>query len=196
MGSYAESPIVHVVVGGACFFATMLACCAIEPSWTAVRIGLSYYGNSITTCAPYAIGFVLCIGITARGLLRIRPSHPAARRFRHAVGLVLTLMVPIPLTPYRLDLVFDWLHIGAATLLFLAGLMLGLWLAFRFNRTGRAKLWFALEALAAISILTAQLGVHDYMIPSELAFQLSVLGLIVHSVRRLSACGLERRTSS
>jgi hypothetical protein len=94
-------------------------------------------------------------------------------------------MILVPLTPYRLDLVFDWLHIGIVTLLFASGLLLGLWLTFRFRRSHYAKLWFALEAMAGVSIFAAQLGFENDMIPSELTFHFSLLGLIIHSVRGL-----------
>src|SRR5579871_2566719 len=107
-----------VVLGQVCFVATMLVCCSISPSWVAVRLGLSYYGNDLRTVFPYALGFVLCVALTGAGLKRLRPPSARGRRLQQALAGVLALMLLIPLTPYRLDAVLEWLHLGIATALF------------------------------------------------------------------------------
>jgi hypothetical protein len=163
----------------------MMVCCfAIEPSWVAVRQGLSYYGNYVATGVPYAIGFGLAIALTGLGVARIQSRGATVRRFRVAVAAVLALMASVPLTPYQLDLVFDWLHIGVATVLFCSGLAFGGWLVLRLDDRP-TRFLYAIESGAGVAILTAQLGIHDYMIPSELAFQLAAFGLIVQGTRRL-----------
>ena len=134
---------VTLTVSGELWFLTMmLSCLAIEPSWDAVRRGLSYYGNSGATIVPYALGFGLSIVMTALGLAQIDPDDAAGNRFRRFVAIVLALMLAIPFTPYRLDLIFDWLHIGAATALFASGLVLGGWLA----RASATDYWHSVPA--------------------------------------------------
>ncbi len=81
--------------------------------------------------------------------------------------------------------VFDWLHIGVVTALFLAGLALGAWLVFGL-RDRVTLVLFLIESAAGISAFAAQLGLHDYMIPSELAFQAAVFALVLRGVRRLT----------
>jgi hypothetical protein len=181
-----EPPAVaYVIMGELCFVAMMVGCLAIEPSWIAVKEGLSYYGNYLTTGVPYAIGFGSCIALTALGLARIQPRSAMVKRLRRGVAVLLVLMASIPLTPYGLDVVFDWLHMGAATVLFASGLVLGGWLAFRLpDRLTRCL--YAIESGAGIAIFTAELGLHDYMIPSELAFQLATFGLVVRGIRQLA----------
>ncbi len=180
-----EEAVRLVVFGQGCFVLTMLGCVAIEPSWLAVKRGLSYYGNEPSTVGPYAVGFAVCILLTAMGLRRLRPLALPARRFRSAAALVLALMVPIPLTPYTVDPIIDWLHQGAAAVLFSAGLIVAGWLALHCLRDRRAHLLFALQALTGVSILAAQAGLDDYMIPSELAFQLVFAALVVRAIRAL-----------
>jgi len=175
------------VYGESCFLAAMLACCAIEPSWLAVERGLSYYGTRLTTIVPYTAGFALCIGLTTIGLVGIRDGAVAFRRFRRAVALVLVLMAMIPLTPYSVDRVFDWLHIGVAAILFTVGFALGAGLALRLLRDRYGQMLFALQTVGFIAICAAQAGLNNYMIPSELCFQLAFVGLIVRGVRRLSS---------
>ncbi len=174
-----------VVLGHACFVATMLGCYAIEPSARAVRLGLSYYGNHLVTLGPYVTGFGLCITLTILGLRRMRAADAAVRRFRSSVGVVTALMLPIPLTPYSIDPIFDWLHLSVVAVLFAAGYALGVWLV----RAGRGDLvsraFFAVQTGAAVAIVAAQFGLNDYMIPSELTFQLAVVGLVVRHLQRL-----------
>jgi hypothetical protein len=177
--------VAYVISGECCFVAMMLGCLAIEPSRIAVKRGLSYYGNYVTTGVPYAIGFGSSITLTALGLARIQSEGAMVEPFRRGVAVLLALMASVPLTPYRVDLVFDWLHMGVAAALFASGLALGGWLVLRLpDRLSRSL--YVIESGAGIAIVTAQLGLHDYMIPSELVFQLATFALIVHGIRQLA----------
>ena len=169
------------VAGQVLFLAMMAVCWVIEPSRTAVKRGLSFYGNDPRTVAPYTAGFVLAIGLTAVGLRRHRSGR---RRLRWAVAALAALMIPIPLTPYRADIVVDWLHIGSTTVLFLAGLLVGGWLAIWHLRRHTARALFGFQALAGFAVLAAQVGLHRYMIPSQIVFQLLVVALVVPAMRR------------
>ena len=81
-----RDPVGYALIGECCFLALMLSCCAIQPSWFAVKRGLSYYGNSTATIVPYSIAFGASIGLTALALSRIKPCSVSAQRFRYAVG--------------------------------------------------------------------------------------------------------------
>ncbi|HWE82026.1 MAG TPA: hypothetical protein VG265_10270 [Gaiellaceae bacterium] len=181
-----DAAIRYVMLGQAFFLATMLVCCAIRPSRAAVKAGLSYYGNDVMTAIPFVGGFVLCIGLTAAGIRRLGSLGPAVSRLRSGVSVILLLMLPVPLTPYRVDVIFDWLHLGAVSILFLVGLAFGGWLALHLLRDTLSLLVFALLTVAAVSIVTAQAGVDDYMIPSELLFQLLLVWLVVRSIRLIA----------
>jgi hypothetical protein len=173
-----------LVLGQGLFALMMLSCVAIEPSWLAVKRGLSYYGNEAATIVPYTFGFVFAIALGAVGLARLRAGARGSDRLRAAVGALLALMIPIPLTPYSVDIAVDWLHICATTVLFLAGLVLGAWLVFTYVRDRRGAVLFVLQAAAAASILTAQVGLQNSMIPSQLVFQLLAVTLVVLALRR------------
>jgi hypothetical protein len=177
--------VAYLVSGECCFLTMMVICYAIEPSSIAVKRGLSYYGNYVATGVPYALGFGSSIALMALGLTRIESSSATVERFRCAVAAELALMASIPLTPYRVDLVFDWLHTGMAAVLFASGFALGGWLVLRL-RDWFTRILYVIESGAGIAILTEQLGIHDYMIPSELVFQLAAFGLIVHGIRQLA----------
>jgi hypothetical protein len=182
----AQRRAVTYVVSGECAFLLLISlCCAIQPSWTAVKRGLSYYGNSVTTGVPYGAGFGVSIALTAVGLASVERNSAAARRFRGAVAGLLVLMAVVPFTPYAVDAVFDWLHIGVVTALFLAGLALGAWLVIGL-RDRVTLVLFLIESAAGISAFAAQLGLHDYMIPSELVFQAAVFALVLRGVHRFT----------
>ena len=174
----------YAVSGECCFLVMMLCCCAIEPSWFAVRRGLSYYGNSGATIVPYAAGFGLSVFLTACALAQIEPRSIAARRFRRAVGCVLVLTAGVPLTPYAVDAVFDWLHLGVTAALFGSGLVLGGWIMLRL-RDRVTLAFYVVEFAAGLSIIAALVGLNDYMIPSELVFQGAAFGLVAWGIWRL-----------
>jgi hypothetical protein len=163
----------------------MLICCAVRPSWAAVEYGLSYYGNDVATVVPYTAGFALCIALSWVGLVRLPATNGAVHRLRRAVALVLGLMALIPLTPYRVDLVFDWLHTGAASVLFSIGFALGMWIALSQVRDRQAYVLLAVQTTAVAGICATVIGWIDYMIPSELGFQLALGALLIRGVRRL-----------
>lgn len=169
-----------LVAGGqACFLAMMAACVAIEPSMLAVKRGLSFYGNDVNTIVPYVLGFVLCVGLTSVALARLRAHDRPARRLRRTLVVIVALMTLVPLTPYSVDLLFDYVHIGITTLLFSSGLLVGAWLALHVLRTRVAPWLYTVQVAAGALVLAAQIGWHVYMIPSELVFQISLAFLVV-----------------
>ena len=179
-----RDPFGCALVGESCFLVLMLSCCAIQPSWFAVKRGLSFYGNSAATIVPYSVGFGASIALTALALSRLQPRSVAARRFRYAVGGILVLTAAVPLTPYAVDVVFDWLHTAVVGVLFCAGLALGGWIVAR-QRDRATVAFYLVELAAAVSIATALVGLNPYMIPSELVFQGAAFALVAWRMRRL-----------
>ena len=190
-----RDPFGYALLGECCFLMLMLSCCAIQPSWFAVRRGLSYYGNSAETIVPYSIGFGASIALTALALSRLQPRSAATTRFRYAVGGILALTAAVPLTPYAVDVVFDWLHTAVVGVLFCAGLALGGWIVLR-QRNRTTVAFYLVELAAGISIATALVGVNPYMIPSELIFQGAAFALVAWSMRRLVAHGRAQLSSA
>lgn len=169
-----------LVAGGqACFLAMMASCVAIEPSMQAVKRGLSFYGNDLNTIVPYALGFALCVGLTGVALARLHVRDRLVLHLRRSLVVIVALMTLVPLTPYSVDLLFDYVHIGITTLLFSAGLLVGTWLALRVVRMRIAPWLCAVQVTAGALVLAAQIGWHVYMIPSQLVFQGSLAVLVV-----------------
>jgi ABC-type methionine transport system permease subunit len=90
-------------------------------------------------------------------------------------------------TPYRVDWLLDVLHTAVTLVLFTCGLLLGAWLAWVVLVRASARACFVGQAGAGLGALAAQLGWHDYMVPSELAFRVALAALIVAAAARLGA---------
>lgn len=178
------------LAGQVAFVLLMLCCIGIEPSALAVRRGLSYYGNHVVTLAPYLAAYGACISLTALGLRGIAATGDAGR-LRRALVAMLGLMVGVALTPYSVDLLLDWLHIAAATLLFTAGYGVAVWLTFALLRNACAFALLAALSVAGVAIAAGQAGLLAYMIPGEFAFQVIFAALLLEtSRRRRQALGL------
>ena len=158
---------------------------AIHPSRVAVKRGLSYYGTHLDTIVPYSVGFILCAAFTALAMSRMQRDTLHVRRLRAFLIVFLTLLVAILFTPYSVDLVFDWLHIGLSAFLFGVTIIAGTWLALCVvgGLVGHGLLG-AQVAGGGLS-LAAQLGALDYMIPSQFLFQTAFSILLVRALQHM-----------
>ena len=191
-GGSATAPALLLLCGQLCFLAMMVCCLAIEPSALALKRGLSYYGTHVETVVPYALGFALCVGLTALGIARIGNGSTSLRRLRLALGAIAALLAAIPLTPYSVDLVFDWLHIGFTAALFAFALIVGWWVAVRLREDSFVRGLVAAETAGGVLVLVAQVGLLDFMIPVEVCFQLAFALLVVRALRLLQRRTAER----
>jgi hypothetical protein len=178
-----------IAYGQVGFVALMTCCLALNPSQVAVKRGLSYYGTHLETIVPYSLAFVFCVGFTALGVARMRRDSRRAVRLRAAVTAILVLSAAVPLTPYSVDEVFDVLHVGLTSVLFSAAFLFGAWLARAFVPAPPAQGWFLVQAAAGSLIFVSQIGLLDYMIPSQFLFQLAFALLLVGAVRRVQEMG-------
>jgi hypothetical protein len=176
-----------VTLGQLSFLAMMGACLAIHPSAVAIQRGLSFYGNQAETVVPFALGFAVCVAFTGLGVVCLGGGDALRRRFRLGTGTILALMALVPLTPYSVDLVLDYLHIGVTTALFSAALGFALWLAFALLRRRLAFAAVGAQAGGGLLALTAQVGWDDLMIPAQLVSQIAFSAVFVMAAARLAA---------
>lgn len=176
------APALLLLCGQLCFLVMMMCCLAIEPSALALKRGLSYCGTHVGTVVPYSLGFALCVSLTAAAVARIRGGSKSLRRLRVALGAIAALLAAIPLTPYSLDLVFDWLHIGLTTALFALALVVGWWVAVRLRADPAVRGLVAAETAGGVLVLVAQVGLLDFMIPVEVCFQIAFALLVVRAL--------------
>jgi hypothetical protein len=180
---FAVPAVGFVVCGQVCFVAMMGCCVAIHPSAVAVKRGLSYYGTHADTIVPYSIGFVLCAVFTALAVSRMQLDAGPVRRLRTGLMVILTLLIGILFTPYSVDLVVDWLHIGLAAFLFVVASSVGIWLALRIVGGLLAHGLLGAQLAGGTLSVASQLGALDYMIPGQLVFQLAFSVLLVRALR-------------
>lgn len=178
--------IAPLIWGQGCFLAMMACCLAIRPSALAVKRGLSYYGTHVETVVPYSVGFVLCVSLTGLAVARMRADSSPLRSLRLALVGILALLAAIPLTPYDLDLVFDWLHLGFTAALFSLALVVGLWVGVRLPDDRVVRALLCVQAAGGAFVLSSQVGLLDLMIPSQFLFQGAFALLVVRALRLLS----------
>ena len=175
-------PALYLGVGQV-FFAAMVACCwLIKPSQKALKVGLSYYGTQLETAGALVLGCAGCVTLTAVALAAAQPGAPWFQRLRRGVGVVLVLMMAIPLTPYSIDIVVDWVHIGIASTMFAVAYALGGWIAFRVRRTPFTLLLLLGQSAAAFWAAAAELGAVGWMLPSQMVFELTFAALVAFAL--------------
>jgi len=171
--------VAFLVVGQAAFLAMMGACLAARPSLLALKRGLRFYGNDADTVVPFALGIAAGVARTALGLARIRATENGGRRFRRGAVSIVALTLLIPLTPYSVDPIVDYLHIGVSSALFAAAFFFGIWIAWRLLRHRVAVAASTAQFLAGLLALSAQVGWSDLMIPAQLGFEVACGALLV-----------------
>ncbi len=93
----------------------------------------------------------------------------------------------MPLTPYGVDLVLDYLHIGVTAALFTTALVFAVWLAFGLLRRRLAAGAVAVQVAAGLLALSAQVGLNDLMIPAQVVFDVAFALVLVLAAGRLAA---------
>jgi hypothetical protein len=174
-----------VVVGQAAFLAMMASCIAVRPSWLALKRGLSFYGNDPDTVVLFALGIATSVVLTAVGVALLRPDSVPARRFRRGAAAIAALTALVPLTPYEVDPIVDYLHIGITSVLFTAALLFGLWIACALLRDRLALAAAGALLGGGLLVFTAQVGLDDLMIPAQLVFATAFGTLVALGAARL-----------
>jgi len=179
--------VAFVIVGQVAFMAMMGACVAARPSWLAVKRGLSFYGTHVDTVVPFALGIAAGAALTAIGLARIRSTEIGGRRFRRGAAVIVALTVLVPLTPYSVDPIVDYLHIGVSSALFAAAFAFGNWIAWWLLRHRVAVAFSTAQFLAGLLALSAQVGLSDLMIPAQLGFEAAFGALLVLGAAKVTS---------
>lgn len=174
-------PVRYIVWGQALFAAMMAVCLVKRPAADALAGGLSYYGVHVDTAVPFVAGVAGCAFLTAVATFWIESRAPWVPRLRAAILTVLVLMVGIPATPYSIDIVLDWLHIGISVVLFAGALAVGGWIAL-IVRTLAALVLVAVQAMSGLVAGAAQVGLVGLMIPSQIVFQFAFAALVVAAI--------------
>lgn len=176
----------NLMLAQACLFGGLLMCVVLKPHGLIANDGISYYGTFRRTIAPYAIALIGSGLFTWRALRWAAPAWPAPPYVRGMASGLAVMSAGVVLTPYSVNLVFDWVHTLLGAAVFVLQLVLG---ARLLGWTGgdpwAARLLiaqFASGVLSAIFVLPK----HGFLIQGQVAFQLAFAALLIRSVRVLT----------
>ncbi len=176
----------YVTYSQACFFITIAVCIVLMPGAAAHHDGLSDFGIHERTVVPYVAGLLLT------GYFMIKAAHALPQNTRtlkfltEALFALAVLVVGVSLTPYSVDALFDWAHIGASSVLFLDELVLAVWLVFAHVRGRLNFALLAAQLAAALVAFYSELGVLDRMLTGEIATQVAFGILLIRCLHRLT----------
>jgi hypothetical protein len=175
----------NLMLAQACLFGGLLMCVVLKPHGLIANDGISYYGTFRRTVVPYAIALIGSGLFTWRALYWAAPAWPAPPYVRGMASGLAAMSAGVVLTPYSVNLMFDWVHTLLGAAVFVLQLVLG---ARLLGWTGGDS-WAACLLLAqfASGVLSAifVLPKHGFLIQGQLAFQLAFAALLIRSVRLL-----------
>ena len=145
--------------------------------------GVSNYGTYAKTVVPYTLGFGLC-GVLTILASRSLPRMIARRRTLRWVFLVLGvlyLVVLLSTYPYRLNHMFDVIHIYLGTALVLYSTALSIWLTFALLRSRVTFVLLACELVGFILSVLTFLGHLHVLFVAEILTSAAFGTLLVRS---------------
>jgi hypothetical protein len=162
------------------FFGFLLLCVAITDAGVSHNHGFSFYGGHPSTLVPYALGFVACALLLARGASQLEHAGGETNvRFALGVRILVLLLLLDLLTPDTINSVFYDAHIAASVALFLFEAVFALWVAARVSPGPVASTLYTLQILGGVVAGLSQLNWIGLLSPGILVFQLSFGMLLV-----------------
>lgn len=175
----------NIVLGQICLFGGLLVCVVMRPHGLVANDGISYYGIFRHTVGPYALALMGMAFWTRRALHLAAPLSPAPAYLRGMATWMAAMSVGVVLTPYSLNIVFDWAHTLLGAAVFVLQLVLGLrmlsWSGGDAWMTAFLVAQFCSGVFAAVFVLPKQ----GFLIQGQLAFQLAFGALLLRTARLL-----------
>jgi hypothetical protein len=175
----------NLILGQAVFYAGLLVCVALRPDGLGANDGISYYGIFRQTVVPYAVALLGPGYFTWTALRTAADFTPAPAYLRRMADVLAASSVLVVLTPYDANLVFDWVHTLAGTLLFALQLVLGLrllgWSGGDGWTTGLLVAQFVSGVFCAVYVLPK----HGFLLQGQVVFQVAFSALLIRITRLL-----------
>lgn len=184
-----------LALGQVFLFGGMLVCVMIRPDGLGANAGISYYGIHRGTVVPYAVAVIGSALFTRRALRGMAPVLPAPARVRGTADALAAMAWGVVLTPYSVDMVFDWAHTLLGAALFFVQLMLTLRLLSWSGGDGWMRFFVLTEFGSGVIAGTFVLTKDGFLIQAQLVFQLSFTLLLVRRARPSVAAAVESAPS-
>jgi hypothetical protein len=173
----------NLILGQAVLYLGLLMCVALKPDGLGANDGISYYGTFRQTVVPYAAALLGPGYFTWTALRTAAEFTPAPAYVRRMADLLAAMSVLVVFTPYSANLVFDWVHTVAGTVLFALQLVLGRrllgWSGGDGWTTGLLVAQFVSGVFCAVYVLPK----HGFLLQGQVAFQAAFGALLVRITR-------------
>ncbi len=147
--------------------------------------GLSFYGVHYPTVVPFGLGLLLCNLFLLRAASELPVKQHPFEMLQPFLRILAALLLVILLTPDTFGKVFYFIHVAAATLLFILELAVAIWMAWRWN--GDKLTWglLVIQSAAGIVAMLSMFHATHYLSHSSLVFQLVFGILLIWSISQL-----------
>lgn len=157
--------------------------------------GVSNYGIHAKTFIPYTLAFGLCGLLTLRAAWLLPHNRPHYRPLRLSLIIVgiLFLLVLFTTYPYKVNSIFDNLHLDASTALILFETALSLWWSIRLVRDLPNFIASAAQLVGFVLALLTRFNVIHWLFVAELVLSTAFAVIIVRVVAWYCAQQIESR---
>ena len=184
-----------LVLGQVFLFGGMLVCVLIRPAGLGANAGISYYGIHRETVVPYAIAIIGSALYTRRALRAMTPAVPALAAMRRTADGLTVMAWGVVLTPYSLNIVFDWAHTLIGTALFSVQLLLTVRMVSWSGGDGWMRCLLLVQFGSGVVAGAFVLTEGGYLLQAQLVFQLAFTMLMVRLARPLVPAAIESAPS-
>lgn len=206
---WTRDPLADVTASALVVTLALTVCCSVELPRDAVINGVSWFGVTRATLAPYAAGLLGAAWLLARAATALASTGVTGVRgdtlettsgtgatgattglralqvLRVTLRTCAVLMVVLLLTPYTVDTWFNWTHMTVGAALFLVQLLFAAWF-WRGHPGALTGALLAVQFAAGVVALVSLPGVVDLLLYGQLAYQVAFAVLLVHAVRTLA----------
>jgi hypothetical protein len=187
--------IKYLLVGQISLFLFLFICFLLTPHFLleSNEGGVSNYGLYARTVVPYTLAFGIC-GLSTLQSVRFIPRGVAAFKFLKSalswLGIIY-LLVLFSTYPYKVNDIFNHIHIYIAAILFVSQIILSLWFVMIFARTLINLVILAIQFLSFILATLNFFGYVHLLFAVELLSSLAFGILLVRTTAKLQAAALD-----
>jgi hypothetical protein len=165
----------------------LLVCLVLLPKYLLEHDegGISNYGVHALTVVPYTLAFGLCGLFILKAAASMQPGARSSATLKRALYLLGTLFLFALVTTYfyKLNHIFDDLHILSGILLFVTEMTLGVWFALAISRNTGNSLLLAAQIIGFLLSFLTFIGALHILFIAQLLTSISFSSLLVRTSR-------------
>lgn len=170
----------YLILGQTALGIMLLVNILLFPSVVYSNQGISHFGVQAKTIFSYGVGFLACSYLTLLAAHAIPARNHQTITLKRALILLSLLLFAILLTPFSLNVFFDWSHMIVAGLLFSFELVFSAWLL-RNRSDVINRCLFAIQVAGSLSAGFSLLNTVELMFIGQLVVEIAFSILLVRT---------------